>query len=66
MVKWQHIQGLDGRQQNILEFLTSESGSTKKWFAIAHENRRNGVYVRFEASLIFKMGLTVRETQSAA
>ena len=34
-----HTQGLDGRPQKNLTFLTSESGSSKKWFAIAHENR---------------------------
>ena len=36
-----HRQGLDGRQRKNFAFLTSESGSPKKWCAIAHENRRN-------------------------
>ena len=51
-----HRQGLDGRLQKHLEFLTSESGSPKKWCAIAHENCRNEAYVRFGARLTFKMG----------
>ena len=40
-----HTEGIDGRPQIFLTFLTSKSGSPKKWFAIAHENRLNGVYV---------------------
>ena len=45
-----HRQGLDGRPQKNLAFLTSEYGSPKKWFAIAHENRRNEGYARFGRS----------------
>ena len=56
-----HRQGLDGRPQKKFAFLTSESGSAKKWFAIAHENRRNEVYARFGARLTYKMGQTGRE-----
>ena len=59
-------QGLDGRLRKNLEFLTSESGSLKKWFAIAHENHRNEAYAHFGARLTFKMGRTVREGQSDA
>ena len=50
-----HRQGLDGRPQKNLAFLTSESGSPKKWFAIAHENHRNEGYVRFGACLTFQI-----------
>ena len=51
-------QGLDGRLQKNLTFLTSESGTPKKWFAIAHENRRNEGYARFGARLTFQIGRT--------
>ena len=57
---------LDGRPQKHLEFLTSESGSPKKWFAIAHENHRNEGYARFGARLTFKMGRMGREGQPDA
>ena len=45
-----HRQGLDGSTQKSFAFLTSESGSFKNWFAIAHENRRNKGYARFGGS----------------
>ena len=61
-----HKQGLEGCPQKNLAFLTSESGSPNKWFAIAHENRRNEGYARFEARLTFKKGRTGREGQSDA
>ena len=61
-----HRQGLEGRPRKNLEFLTSEYGSPKKWFAIAHENRRNGGYARFEIRLTLKMGRNGREGQSDA
>ena len=61
-----HRQGLDGRPQDFFAFLTSECGSPKKWFAIAHENRRNEGYARFGARLTIKMGGTVREGQPDA
>ena len=58
-----HIQGLDGRQQKLLAFLTSESGSPKKWCAKAHENRRNEAYARFGARLTLQMGRKSRDGQ---
>ena len=59
-----HVQGHDGRPQKKLAFLTSESGSPKKWFAIAHENHRNWGYACFRARLTFKMvGMDVRDNQ---
>ena len=58
-----HIQGLDGRPQKNLAFLTLESGSRKKWFAIARENRQNEGYARFGARLTFQMGRTSRDGQ---
>ena len=61
-----HRQGLDGRPQKNLAFLTSESGSPKKWFSIAHENYQNWGYARFEARLTLKMGRTGREDQPAS
>ena len=61
-----HRQGLEGRPQKNLAFLTSESGSPKKWFAIAHENRRNEGYARFRARLTFQMGWTSRDGQPYA
>ena len=57
------IQGLDGRPQKILKFLTSKFGSSKKCFAIANENRLNGGYALFVARLTFKMGQNIRERQ---
>ena len=54
-------QGLKGRRQIFSTFLTLESGSPKKWFAIAHENRRHEGYARFGAHFNFKMGRTGRE-----
>ena len=61
MANRMHRQGLDGRPQKNLAFLTSESGSPKKWCAIAHENRRNKGYARFGARLTFKIGRMGRE-----
>ena len=58
-----HRKGLDGRPQKNLAFLTSESGSPKKWCAIAHENRRNEAYARFEARLTLQMGRKSRDGQ---
>ena len=55
-----------GRPQKNLVFLTSESGSPKKWCAIAHENRRNEGYASFGARLTLKMGQTGRESQPDA
>ena len=49
-------QGHDGRPQKKLAFWTLEYGLPKKWFAIAHENRRNEWYASFEACLTFKTG----------
>ena len=51
-----HKQGLEGCPQKNLDFFDSESGSPKKWFAIAHKNRRNEGYARFGARLTFRMG----------
>ena len=59
-----HRQGLDGRPQKKLAFLMSESGSPKKWFAIAHENRQNRGYARFSTVLPLKMGWIGREVQA--
>ena len=56
-----HRQGLDGRPQKNLAFLTSEAGSPKKWFTIAHKNRRTGGYARFGALLTLKMGRSSRD-----
>ncbi|TMW82991.1 hypothetical protein EJD97_003425 [Solanum chilense] len=56
-----HIQGLYKRPQKISTFLTSESGSPKKWCAIAYENCRNKGYARFGARFTFKIGRTGRE-----
>ena len=53
-----HRKGLEGRPQKYLAFLTSKSGSPKKWFAIAHENRLNERYARYEACLTLKLGRT--------
>ena len=51
MANRMHRQGLDRRPQKNLVFLTSESESPKKLFAIEHENRRNEGYARFGARL---------------
>ena len=48
MANRMHRQGLDGSPRTNFAFLTSKSGSPKKWFSIAHENRRNEGYARFE------------------
>ena len=61
-----HRQGLDGRPRKNLAFLTLESGSPKKWFAIAKENHRNEGYARFEACLTFQIGQTSSDGQSYA
>ena len=61
-----HRQGLDGRPQKHLTFLTLEYRLPKKWFAIAHENRRNEGYARFGARLTFKMGRTGGKAQPDA
>ena len=61
-----HRQGLDGRPRKNMAFLTSEFGSPKKWFAIAHENRRNEGYACFWACLTFKIGRKGREGQPDA
>ena len=66
MAERMHRQGLDRCQQKKLAFLTSESGSPKKWCAIAHENRRNEAYVRFGARLTLQMGRTSRDGQPYA
>ena len=58
-----HRQGLEGRSHKILAFLALESGSPKKWFAIAHENRQNRGYARFRGLLTFKMGRIFHEGQ---
>ena len=47
----------DVHKQN-LAFLTSKSGSPKKWCAIAHENRRNEAYTCFRARLTLQMART--------
>ena len=66
MANRMHRQGLDGRTRKNLAFLTSESGSPKKWCAIAHENRRNEAYARFGARLTLQMGRTSRDGQQYA
>ena len=63
MANRMHKQGLDGRSQKNLAFLLLESGSPKKWFAVAHENRRNEAYARFGARFSFKIGRIDREGQ---
>ena len=63
MANRMHRQGLEGRPRKNLAFLTSESGSPKKWCAIAHENHRNEGYARFGARLTFQMGRTSRAGQ---
>ena len=66
MVNRMHRQGHDGRPRKHLAFLTSESGSPKKWYAIAHENRQNEAYARFGARLTFQMGWKSRDGQPYA
>ena len=66
MAKRMHKKGLDRRPQKNLVFLTSESESPKKLFAIEHENRRNEGYARFGARLTFQMGRTSRYGQTCA
>ena len=66
MANRMHRQGLDGRPKTNLAFLTSESGSPKKWCAIAHENRRNEAYSRFGARLTLQMARTIRDGQPYA
>ena len=61
MANRMHKQGLEGRQRKFFAFLTLESGSPKKWRAIAHENRRNEGYARFGARFTFQMGRTSRD-----
>ena len=61
-----HRQGLDGRTKKNMAFLTSESGSPKKWFAIAHENCRNEGYARFGDRLTLQMARTIRDCQQYA
>ena len=63
MANRMHRQGLDGRPRKNLAFMTSESGSPKKWCAIAHENHRNEAYARFGARMTLKMGWTSRDGQ---
>ena len=66
MANRMHNQGLDGRPQKKLAFLTLESGSFKKCCAIAHENRRNEAYARFGARLTLQMGRTRLDGQPYA
>ena len=66
MANLMHRQGLDGSPWKNFAFLTSESGSPKKWCAIAHENRRNEAYARFGARLTLQMGRTSHDGQPYA
>ena len=66
MANRMHRQGLEGRPRKHLAFLMLESGSPKKWCAIAHENYRNEGYARFGARLTFQMGRTSRDGQPYA
>ena len=66
MANYMHRQGLDGHPRKNLVFLTSESGSPKKWCAIAHENRRNEAYARFGDRLTLQVGRTSRDGQPYA
>ena len=61
-----HRQGLDGRPRKDLAFVTLESGSPKKWCAIAHENRQNEAYARFGARFTFQMAQKSRDGQPYA
>ena len=56
-----HRKGIDRRPQEKFAFLTSKSGSPKKWYAIAHENCQNEGYARFGARLTLQMGRTSRD-----
>ena len=66
MANHMHRQGLQRRPQRYLAFLTTKYGSPKKWFSIAHENRRNEAYARFGARLTLQMGRTSRDGQPYA
>ena len=66
MANRMHRQGLERHPRKNLAFFTSESGSTKIWCAIVHENRRNEGYARFGARLTFQMGRTIRDGQPYA
>ena len=66
MANRMHRQGLDGRPRKNFAFLTSESGTPKKWCAIAHESRRYEAYARFGACLTLQMGWTSRDGQPYA
>ena len=61
-----HRQGIDGRPQKHLTFLTLEYGSPKKWFAITQENHRNKGYARFGARLTLQISRTSRDGQPYA
>ena len=66
MANRMHRQGINRRLQKNLVFLTLESGSLKKWYAKAHENRRNEGYARFGACFTFQMGRTSHDGQPYA
>ena len=66
MANRMHRQGHDKRPRKNYAFLTSESGSPKKWCAIANKNRRNEAYARFGARLTFQMGRKSRDGQPSA
>ena len=66
MANRMHRQGIDGRPRKHLAFLTSKSGSPKKWCAIILENRRNEAYARFGDRLTFQLGRTIRDDQPYA
>uniref|UniRef100_A0A3Q7HZ97 Uncharacterized protein n=1 Tax=Solanum lycopersicum TaxID=4081 RepID=A0A3Q7HZ97_SOLLC len=63
MANRMHRQGLYRCPRKILAFFTSESGSPKKWCAIAHENRRNEAYARFGLRLTLQIGRKNRDGQ---
>ena len=56
-----HRQGLYGCSQKTLVVLKSESRSPNKRCTMAHENRRNGGYMRSRARLTLKIGQSGRE-----
>ena len=58
---WMHWQDLDERPQKKYGIFDFGIQITQKWFAIAHENRRNEGYASFKARLTFKIGRTGRE-----
>ena len=66
MANRMHREGLEGRPRKNLAFLKSESGSPKKWCAMAHENRRNEGYARLGARLTLQMVRTSRDGQPYA